>query len=252
MKNISKSIFLLFGLALIASCTSTKNIQKNMNSKSYSMAYIMDSKIADSKDSMSICVDTILFDPSIMSDTTKIKKEKGWFLPLVIVYVWNSQNHCSQGKSIIEEDIPSFMKTSLVKEINRSGNFNVDTLNKSDYSIELSIDEIKTEGPYVSSGFFYFALYIYGYSYSDIAGPATSNLRVSYKLKKGDQIIHTNSFSSEKVTEQISKRYTNTNFLQQDYAISMVEAVSYNFKNTIELIVNDLNTYFDKTTANCY
>lgn len=246
MKNISKSFFLLIGLALIVSCTSTKQIQKNMNSNSYSMAYIMDSKIADSKDSISISVDNILFNPSIMSDTTKIKREKGWFLPLVFVYVWNSQNKCSQGKSMIEEDIPSFLKTSLISEINRSGNFNIDTLDKSDYSLELSIDEIKTEGPYVSSGFFYFALYVYGYSYSDRAGPAISNLKVSYKLKKGDQIIHSNSFSSEKITEQINKRYTNTKILQQDYAVSMVEATSYNFKKTIELIVKDLNTYFDK------
>lgn len=246
MKNISKSIFLIIGLSFIVSCTSTKQIQKNMNSNSYSMAYIMDSKIAYSKDSISIRVDTILFNSDIISDTTKIKREKGWFLPLVFVYVWNSQNKCSQGKSMIEEDIPSFLKTSLISEINRSGNFNIDTLDKSDYSIELSIDEIKTEGPYVSSGFFYFALYVYGYSYSDRAGPAISNLSVSYKLKKGDQIIHSNSFSSEKVTEQINKRYTNTKILQQDYAVSMVEATSYNFKNTIELIVNDLNTYFNK------
>jgi hypothetical protein len=217
-----------------------------MNSNSYSMAYIMDSKIADSKDSISISIDTIQFNSSIMSDTIKIKREKGWFLPLVFVYVWNSQNKCSQGKSMIEEEMPSFLKTSLESEINRSGNFNIDTLNKSDYSIELSIDEIKTEGPYVSSGFFYFALYVYGYSYSDKAGPAISNLSVSYKLKKGNQIIHSNSFSSEKVTEQINKRYTNPKILQQDYAVSMVEATSYNFKNTIELIVNDLNTYFDK------
>lgn len=246
MKNIAKSFFLIIGLALITSCTSTKKIQKNMNSNSYSMAYIMDSKISNSKDSISVSIDTILFNPNIMSDTTKIKREKGWFLPLVLVYVWNSQNKCIQGKSMIEEDIPSFFKTSLIREINRSGNFHTDTLNKSDYSLELSIDEIKTEGPYVSSGFFYFALYVYGYSYSDRAGPAISNLKVSYKLKKGDQIIHSNSFCSEKGTEQINKRYTNTKILQQDYAVSMVEATSYNFKNTIELIVTDLNTYFNK------
>lgn len=246
MKNISKSICLIIGLTLIVSCTSTKKISKNMNSKSYSMAYIMDSKISDAKNNISVRIYPVLFSPGIMSDITKIEKEKGWFIPLVFVYIWNSQNKCIQGKSMIGEDIPLFLKTSLLSEINRSGNFNVDTLNNSDYSIELSVDEIKTEGPYVSAGFFYFALYVSGYSYSDRAGPAISNLRVSYKLKKGDQIIHSNSLSMEKATEQINKRYTNTNILQQDYAVSMVEATSYNIKNTIELIVNDLNTYFNK------
>ncbi len=246
MKILLKSTILLAGLTLIVGCTSTKKIQKNMNSKSYSMAYIMDSKISDSKNNINVRIDSIFISPTIMSDTTKIEREKGWFLPLVFVYVWNSQNKCSQGKSMIEDNIPSFFKTSLISEISRSGNFNVDTLKNSAYSIELSIDEIKTVGPYLSSGFFYFALYIYGYSYSDKAGPAISNLSVSYKLKKGGQVIHSNSFSSEKVTEQINKRYTNTNILQQDYAISMVEATSFNFNNTIKLIVNDLNTYFNR------
>ncbi|MGE0076344.1 MAG: hypothetical protein AB7S48_00640 [Bacteroidales bacterium] len=210
------------------------------------MAYIMDSKIADSKNSISVSIDTILFSTNIMNDSTKVIREKGWFLPLVLVYIWNSKNKCNQGKSMIEENIPSFLKTSLISEANRSGSFSIDTLNRSDYSLELSIDEIKTEGPYISSGFFYFALYVYGYSYADIAGPAISNLSVSYKLKKGDQIIHSNSFKSEKITEQINKRYSNIEILQQDYAVSMVEATSYNFKNTIELIVNDLNTFFHR------
>lgn len=246
MKNFSKSISLLIGFSLIVSCTSTKEIQKNMNSKSYSMAYIMDSKISDSKNNATVGIDTIFFNSNIISDTTKIKREKGWFLPLVFVYVWNSQNKCIQGKSMIEEDISSFLKTSLLSEIHRSGNFNVDTLDNSEYKIELSIDDIKTEGPYVSNGFFYFALYVYGYSYSDRAGPARSNLSVTYKLKKNDIVVHSNSFNSEKITEQINKRYTNTSILQQDYAVSMVEATSYNFKNVIELVVNDLNTFFNR------
>jgi len=246
MKNTSKSFFLIIGLTLIVGCTPTKQIQKNMNSNSYSMAYIMDSKIADSKDSISVSIDTVMFNEFIMNELTIIKREKGWFLPLIFVYIWNSQNQCIQGRSMIEEDIPSFFRTSLISEINRSGNFKIGTSDQSDYSIELSLVYIKTEGQYISSGHFYFILYLYGYSYADIAGPAISNLSISYNLKKGDQIIHSNSFSSEKVTEQINRKYTNPKILQQDYAISMVEAIAYNFKNTIELIVNDLNVYFSK------
>ncbi|WP_372772504.1 hypothetical protein [Mangrovibacterium sp.] len=215
-----------------------------MNAGSYSMAYIMDSKISDLPKNIAVTVDDVSFNVVAMSDTTTVKREKGWFLPLVLVTVWNSKNNCTQGKSMIEEDIPSFFKGSLRQEISRSGDFKVDTLNISDYSVELSIDELKTEGPYVSSGFFYFALYAYGYSYSDRAGPAHSTLKVSYKLKKGDQLIHSNTFTSEKITEQINRKYTSINMLQQDYAISMVEATSYNFKNTIQQIVNDLNTFF--------
>ena len=74
-----------------------------------------------------------------------------------------------------------------------------------------------------------------------------SNLSVSYKLKRGDQVVRSNSFHSEKPTEQINKRYTDITNLQEDYAVSMVEAVSYNFKSITELIVNDLNAYFATT-----
>ncbi|MEZ5105011.1 MAG: hypothetical protein R2757_10985 [Draconibacterium sp.] len=244
MKNYLISIIFI-GLLFFASCTSTKVIQKNMNSDSYSLSYLKDSKISKEKLDFNVSIDSVVFE-SLMNDTTKVHKLKGWFIPLVLVNLWNSQNECIQGKSMFEEDIPDFLQASLIEEINRSGNFNYDSLNNSDYQLEISIDEIRTQGPYESKGFFYFAFFVYGYSYADVAGPATSNLAVTYKLKKGDSVLQSNSFYSEKITEQINKRYTNTKILQQDYAISMVEAVSYNFKNVIELIIADLNDYFDK------
>jgi len=244
MKRIKQIPLLVLSISLFISCTSTKKIQKNLNANSYSMAYLMDSEVSDLKKDIKVSIDSIYFNPNIMGDTTLVIREKGWFLPLVFVYIWNSQNNCIQGKSMIEEEIPSFLSTSLIEEINRSGDFLVDTLDKSNYTLELTVEEIGAKGPYVSSGFFYFALYVYGYSYSDRAGPAVSNLSISYKLKKDGEEVLSNSFDSEKTTEQINKRYTNTNILQQDYAISMVEAASYNFKNIIELIVNDINVYF--------
>jgi len=244
MRHLSRILFLTVLSTLVLSCTSSSRIQKNMNSKHFSLAYIQDSGIAATKDSVSVRIDSVLFNANTMPDTTIVKKEKGWFLPLVLVYVWKAQHNCVQGKLMMEEDIPSFCRSSLATEMNRSGRFQVDTLANSPYSLEVSIDEMSTQGPYVSSGFFYFAFYVYGYSYADNAGPAVSKLRVSYKLKKGNELVHSNSFLAEKKTEQIVKRYTNINILQQDYAISMVEACSYNFKRINEQIVTDLNTYF--------
>lgn len=244
MRHCSRLLFLLLLSMLIVSCTSSSRIAKNMNSKRYSLAYIQDSDIASVKDSVSLRIDSVVFNVPDMRDSTIVKKEKGWFLPLVLVYVWKAQHNCVQGKMMMEEDLPSFCKNSLSDEMKRSGRFQVDTLKSSNYVLEVSIDEMKTTGPYVSSGFFYFAFYVYGYSYADNAGPAISTLRVSYKLKKGDQLVHSNSFFAEKKTEQIVKRYTNINILQQDYAVSMVEACSYNFKRINEQIVTDLNTFF--------
>lgn len=246
MKNTFKLILFLACLSFIASCTSTMKIQSNMNFKKHSIAYIMDSDIFESKANITVSVDTINFSPDLMIDSAIVKREKGWFVPLVLVNIWHSRNNCILGKSLIEEDLSSFFRTSLINEINRSGKFIADSSNNSDYALELSIDEIKTEGPYVSSGYFYFAMVAYGYSQSEIAGPAISTLKVSYNLKNGGEVIYSNSFVSNKVSEQINRRYTNTNLLHQHYAISMVEAKSFNIKSAIEYIVNDLNAFFEK------
>ncbi len=244
MNYFSKFLSLFLGIVTLLSCTSTKSIQHNMNSQSYSLDYLMDSRINTTKKDITIKVDSICFNSAGIADSTIVEREKGWFLPLVFIYIWNSKNKCMLGKSMIQEDIPSFLKSSLIKEIDRSGSFYVGPFNDPDYFLELSIDEIGTEGPYWSNGFCYFDFYMYDFSYGDYAGPACSRLKISYKLVKGDEVIHNNSFCSERISEQIKGGYPSLFLLQQDYAISMVEATSFNFKNIIELIVEDLNNYF--------
>jgi hypothetical protein len=245
MKKTSKITLLLACISFCASCTSTRKIQSNMNMKQHSIAYIMDSKVSESKTNIPVRIDPISFNPDLLINTVTVTREKGWFVPLVVVNVWHSQNNCILGKSLIEEDISSFFKTSLINEINRSGTFVIDTLNNTAYSLELTIDQIKTEGPYVSSGFFFFAVLAYGFSQSEIAGPAISKLNISYNLRSGDELIYSNSFYSNRFSEQINRRYKTTNLLHQDYAISMVEAKSYNIKSAIEYVVNDINTFFE-------
>ena len=248
MKTLYKISSLLVVLSLIVGCTSTKSIQKNLNAQAYSMAYLKDSRIAEIKSGVRVDIDPVLFSPNMLSDTTKVTRDKGWFLPLVVVYIWKSQNTCIQGKSMFEEDIPTFLRASLMDEINRSAGFTADTIGGTEYTLELSIDELKTVGSYESKGFSYFALYAYGYSYADIAGPAISNLTVSYRLKRNGEVVHGNTFISERATEQINRRYMDIKTLQYDYATSMVEAVSNNLKTVIELIVKDLNGYFSSNT----
>lgn len=229
---------------MFTNCTTTKRIQKNMNTGQYSLAYLHDSEENNEKNNVYVNI-TDVYNHSSMNDTTKVKRLKGWVVPLIFINIWRSENKCVQGKSMIEEDITNFIKTSLANEINRSGSFNTDTLNTSEYSIKLTINEIKTEGPYVSSGYFYFALYVYGYSFSDIAGPAISTMKINYQLYKGEVIVLENTIDTRQMTQPIIRRYNNDKFLQRDYSISMVEAVSFNIKKVNEQIVKELNQYFN-------
>jgi len=240
-----KTIIVLFAAVTLMGCTSTKRIQQNMSSSSYSLEYLMDSEVAikDSAQNISVSIDTVYFDSYSLNRNVVVVRQKGYFIPLVFVYVWFSQNNCIIGKSIIQEDVPTFLESALVSEINRSGSYIADTTGTSDYQIELSIDNISTEGPYVSKGFYFWFLYFYGGNYQDIAGPAVSKLAISYKLKKGGEVVHSNSFNSEKVTDPISKVVSTQKVLQKQYAASMVEANSNNLKSVIELITEDIEKY---------
>jgi len=229
---------------LISGCTAATKIQKNMNADSYSLSYLQDSRISPVKTNTGIAIDTVLVNAAL-NDSTNVVRLKGWAVPLLFINVWNSVNQCVQGKSMFREDIAGFLKASLASEINRSGRFRCDTLDNPDYCLELSVDTLATEGPYVSRGYFYFAIYAYGYSYADYAGPAVSKLSVSCKLKKDGQEVLTKSYSVERITEQINRHYANNSELQRDYAISMVEAASFNFKQIIEQIVEDINMYLE-------
>lgn len=235
---------IISAITLLASCSAPKDIQRNLNAGRYSLSYIMDSKISTSKSGTAVRVEPVQFDRTMMIDSCQVKRKGAWVVPLVLLNVWGSKSQCIQGMSMFEEDIPTFFRESLIKEINRSGSISSDSLNTSQYTVELSIDKIKTEGPYVSSGLFYFALYFYGFFQTETAGPAISEFKASYKLKKGGEIIHTNSLMCAKKTELITKQYNNAKVLQHDYAVSMVEAVSMNLKATAEWLVADLDSFF--------
>ena len=240
-------------IGILPGCTSAWKLQTTLNSTSHSMSYLMSSQIVENKKDVNIGIDTVYF-ASGMNDSARVIRKKAWMIPLVFAYIWNSQNVCIQGKTMIKDNIPDFFRDAFVGEIKRSGNFNIDTLNNSDLSVELSINYLNAEGPYVSKGYTYSAFYIFVYSKTEIAGPAISNLSVSYKLRKNDQVICSNTFVSEMYTEQINRRYNNRSTLIKDYGASMVEATSNNFKNVIELIINDINDYLNSinlaTTAN--
>lgn len=252
MKCFSKCSWFVF--VLFMGCASSTTIQKNMSDLSLSMAYVMDSRVAETKDSVYVRVDTIRFDPAIFSDTTKVKRLYARFVPLVLMYEWRAEHQCRLGKGVIEEDLPTFMRASLVDEMDRSGQFLLTDLlaDSSAYSVDVSIEEVNVEGPYVSSGFFYFIFIAYGYAMEDQAGPANCYLKVSYRLKQGDQVVHSREFGLQRGTEQLSRRYTSSSLMQRDYAISMVEALSYDFKLVNEMIVGDLNRFFNGSKNNVF
>lgn len=238
------SLLLLVVLLLTTACSSTRSIQRAMNERSHTLGYLMDTRPVRIKSNIMVRVDSVIFSSNLMPKHTMVTRENGMYLPLVLFHYWKAENTCTLGQSSFLEPLPSFVKASLIDEINRSGHFNADSLSQTDYTLTLSIDAVKAQGPYKSEGFFYFAFVVYGFTYSDNAGPAMTQLRVSYQLKKHGQAVYSGHHYAERQTDQLYKNTASSSKQQESYAISMVEATSFNIKHINQLIVNDLNNFF--------
>lgn len=241
-RSISTFLIIIFSI-LLTGCSSVEMIKRNMDLRSVSMPYEMDSiPPITRKQNVTVSVAPVKFDPTMMNKNTLMRKDKLLFIPLVAINIWERYDTCIQGRKSFNDDIPTFMQSNLVREINYLGLVKAEAGNPSDYSLEVSIDQLKTEGPYRRSGLTFFFLF----SRSEIAGPAFSTLKVSYTLKKGNQVVKQNTISSRNETKWSKPKYTDNALMQMDYAESMVNAAARNFKNANKQIVNELNEYFSK------
>lgn len=214
-----------------------------MDLRSVSMSYEMDSiPPVTRKQQVTVSVAPVKFDPNLMNKTTLMRRDKLLLIPLVVINVWEQYNTYTLGRISFKDDIPTFMQSNLVREINHLGLIKAEAVNPSDYSLEVSIDQLKTEGPYRRS----IVTFLFLFSRSEIAGPANSTLKVSYALKKGNQVVKQNTISATKATKWSKPKYVDKALMQMDYSASMVDAAAQNFKTINKQIVNELNDYFSK------
>lgn len=243
MKRLFTRLLIVGITLLVTGCSSLGTIKSNMDMKSVSMPYEMDSvPPVTNKRPVAVSVEPVRFDPSLLGTKSQTRKEKVLLLPLVIINVWERYDICMPGSKAFSDDIPTFMRTNLVREINHLGLVRTDTGQASEYTLDVSIDELKAEGPYRRS----FVSYLFLFSRSEIAGPAVANLKVTYALKKGNQVVRKNTFSASKSTQWSKRKYTDNAHMQMDYTEAMVNATASNFKHINKQIVEDLNDYFSR------
>lgn len=239
-----QTLLCLVILALTTACSSTKSIQRAMDKRSHTLGYIMDTRPVKIKSPITVRIDSVTYNPALLPESTTVVRNEGMYIPIVLVHYWKAQNTCTLGQSGMLEPLPAFVKSSLIDEINRSGQFNADSLSETEYTLDLSIDAFEAKGPYKSEGFFYFLFVVYGFNHYDIAGPAMTQLSVSYQLKQNGRPVFSGYHNAQRETQALNKPNVTSSKLQENYAASMVEATSFNIKYINQLIVNDLNNFF--------
>lgn len=239
---LKTNLTLLISLCLM-SCTSTKKLHDRIMEEELNLhAYENENyplKIKDLTVSLNTSVNGLQF-----PNNTEIVKDKGYVLPFLVYNTWKSKNTLTMGKDIMDDTVEVFVNHILVDKIENLSYAVIGVENESKYSLEINIDTIQVSGPYESSGYGFFLLFAYGYGISDMAGPATTRLALSYNLMKNDSSVLQNSVANTFYTKQASYQYSSKSTMQGSYATKMVQTLSANIDFVCNQVILDINQYF--------
>ena len=201
-KNLTLLVFLV---SILSSCVGTKTLYNGLTKEGSTLEYLYDSQINSSgkTDTISILPPQIT-DPKFLK-SGNLEKVKASAVPLIIYTGWSSEHKYSIGQNVINEDVSSFVKESLINEFNRSTSFYSDSASISELQLEIEIDSLGANGSYHSNGYFLFVFFFYSYSSAEYAGSGIAYSKLNYKLRNGQQIIKEGSTKNEIVTEPPEK-----------------------------------------------
>jgi hypothetical protein len=78
-------------------------------------------------------------------------------------------------------------------------------------------------------------------NFQEIGFPAETNLVLNVKLKKENNLIFEKKYTIEKTQPFINRPALNVNKLRSDFVTNMAESLSLSTKESIELIITDIN-----------
>ena len=250
------SVFLVFAIFLIG-CSPAVELTKDLQNTKCRMTYLHDKPVNKQKKDISVFIDSVNYNIENPIENTLVEKKRGIVIPFIFINYWNYKYECTLGNRNIEEEIPDFMRTSLMTEAMRTGTFLV-SMNPSEepdteaeYNLNISLNAYKASGPYYYAGFFYWyvspAGYGFGYYHKHKVKPAAVTTIVSMKLQRDGETLLEKEYSLNRASEIIPQFDRNLKILlANNYIRSMTEAFAINIKDISEAIVEDLNDYFNE------
>lgn len=237
---------LLFALVLF-SCSQTKMLQKSLQNYRAPMGYLYDSQIMEGpkNDSLIIWVNNKSLD-----SLTSVTKLKGRVYPFIVFNYIESNMGVKLGQSSLEQTYDDFFSTSLANESERSGSFTISNTSSSDslYTLDIEIDTCTTNSKYQHSTTVLFLFFAYSISYEERGFPSQTNLKVTTKLRKGNDLIAERSYSVDRTQPFLNQNLVSVDRLRADFTANMVESLSLSTKQCIEEIIQDVNV--DLQTSN--
>ena len=227
-------ILALMGV-LLTGCAGVDSLQESLRNRSGNLLYLHDSAKTTEKQGATLKVGTFIIDDFLPPSTT-VKKESGFFLPLLVVNVWKYDYQSSLGSAQIGNDYKRFIRESFIEELKRSGKFSYVEEN-GDMELGLKIKEITMAAPIRKVGNFLCLFLTISYSEAFSAGPVDVVVKADVLIKKDGKELFSQEFNGNGSAGVLQ----GANIQLEDYTIAMIEALSLAIKSLNGNIIKEIN-----------
>lgn len=235
-----KFLYISIIALIVVSCSEAKLLQKSLGKFDAPIGYLHDSKITDCPKTDSLVV---WLDSQSLDSITNVSKINTKVLPFLVFNYSEVNMKVKLGQSSIQQKYHDFFASSLADECKRTGCFAISDKEPTDsyYTLDITIDTCSTNSKYQRSTTVLFLFFAYSYSFQEAGFPAETLLKVSARLKKGNNLIAEKSYVINRTQPFITNPNRNMNNLRADFTANMVESLSLSTKQCIEEIINDVN-----------
>jgi len=240
---VNKILGAIIIIICLSSCVGTKTLYKGLTKEQSTLEYLYDTQQSSSEK-----IDTIRIEDPVISDkkftkSGNLEKTTSSAIPLIIYTGWKNEHEYSIGENVIQENLSNFIKESVITETNRSTVLYSDSATNSDLKLEITVDSIGAHGPYRSNGYVLFLLLAYSYSVNESAGPGIAYSKLSYVLRRDEEIVFKGNSMNQIETEPLKDNFKNPKELRQFYSANLTEGLSRTLKANIEEISKEVENY---------
>ena len=235
---------LLIPIFLI-SCSESKMLLKSLNKYQAHLDYLHDSKINDCDKSRTIAL--VGFDNQVFDSTTSVSRINHKVLPFIIYNYEESNFAIKLGQNSLEQNYSDFFYESFSAESQRTGCYTLtNNRNDAEYTLEIYSDTCIINSKYQRSNTILFFLFAYSMRFQELGFPAETDLVLTAKLKKSNNLIFEHKYSINKTQPFINAQTRDVNRLHSDFVTNMAESLSLSTKDCIEKIIIDINQVIEK------
>ncbi|MBD3345935.1 MAG: hypothetical protein GF401_12805 [Chitinivibrionales bacterium] len=238
-------VAIAFLIVFLSGCA--KQLTRDLQG-AFPLDYMQDSEICSQKTPVKIALGKVSNEVEL-NDSTYARTKYFVPIPLLFVNFGVSGYSCKLGQAAFDSKIENFVREAFEKEALRSGCFEFVNDGSEEYTVDLTVVEQETKGPYTKYFYMYFAVYVYGYGYGQKAGPGQSLIALKMDLKDNNGESFSRQFESQTSTEMLRGK-NDAKELRRNYVIGMVESVSFAFKDCIENSVFAINQHIGGTELN--